>query len=329
MRLLRATSTWILLVALMAATAPGSEEAAGELALKGHDPVRLVAGQEVAGDASRAVVRGRFRYLFASEETRQAFLAEPARYEIQKDGRCAAMPSATGHGDLYAVHEGRIYVFGTERCREEFLAVPASFLKAPLNVAILVFSGVELLDFAGPGEVFSVAGPGFNVYTVAASAEPVVSQGFVTVKPRYAMAESPPPDVLVVPGGGVGSLLDDPAAMRWIRETAATAEVVMSVCNGALVLAEAGLLDGLEATTHHGAIAALRNAAPTATVHADRRFVDNGKIVTAAGVSAGIDAALHLVSRLTDPRQAGHVARYMEYPWEADGEAGGRIAASQ
>lgn len=327
--------TGILLVALAWGAAAQDPEPAAELALTGSDPVLLVQGEEVAGEESLAVDRGRFRYLFAKEATRKAFLAEPERYEIQMDGRCAAMPSATGDPELFAVHEGKIYIFGTPSCREDFLASPATYTTPGLrrNVAVLVYDGVELLDFAGPGEVFSAAGrhhgPGVEVFTVGPSARPVVSQGFVTVTPRYAMAESPPPDVLIVPGGGVRSLLGDPAAMTWIRRVAAEAEVVMSVCNGAIVLAEAGLLDGLEATTHHGSLAALRKAAPKATVHADRRFVDNGRIVTAAGVSAGIDAALHVVSRLFGPEQAEGVARYMEYPWQPSGETEKRLAASQ
>lgn len=104
--------------------------------------------------------------------------------------------------------------------------------------------------------------------------------------------------------------------MAWLRKAAAQAEVVMSVCNGALVLADAGLLEGLEATTHHGSIETLKRMAPRTTVHADRRFVDNGKIVTAAGVSAGIDASLHVVSRLLGGEAAQRTARYMEYAWE-------------
>lgn len=185
------------------------------------------------------------------------------------------------------------------------------------KVAIVVFEGVELLDFAGPGEVFAAAGHGgsFEVFTVGASRESVTSQGFVEITPRFAMAEAPRPDLLVVPGGGVGSLLRDPAAMAWIRETAGKAEVVLSVCNGALVLAEAGLLEGLSATTHAGSIEALRRRAPRTRVVEGERFVDNGRVVTAAGVSAGIDGALHLVARLVGEETARDTARYMEYAW--------------
>lgn len=193
--------------------------------------------------------------------------------------------------------------------------------KARRNVAIVLFDGVELLDFAGPGEVFSAAGGrgAFDVFTVGGSAGTVRSQGFVTIRPEYTIADSPRPDILVLPGGGVGSVIDDAALMAWIKKTSREAELVLSVCNGALVLAKAGLLDGLEATTHHGSIASLRGLAPKTRVQENRRFVDNGKIVTAGGVSAGIDAALHVVERLLGPESARTTARYMEYRWDPSG----------
>lgn len=181
-------------------------------------------------------------------------------------------------------------------------------------MAILVYDGVELLDFAGPGEVFAAAGR-FDVFTVGPTASPVTSQGFVAVQPRYSVANAPRPDILIVPGGAAGTVIDDATTMRWIQSTAARAEQVLSVCNGAMILAHAGLLDGLEATTHHGSIAALRQHAPKTTVHDDRRFVDNGKVVTAAGVSAGIDMSLHVVAKLLGPSAAASTARYMEYAW--------------
>jgi len=190
--------------------------------------------------------------------------------------------------------------------------------KARRNVAIVLFEGVELLDFAGPGEVFSAAGSrgAFNVFTVGGSAGTVTSQGFVTIRPEYTIANSPRPDILVLPGGGVGSVIGDPALMAWIKKTSRESELVLSVCNGALILGKAGLLDGLQATTHHGSIASLRELSPTTTVHENRRFVDNGKVVTAGGVSAGIDAALHVVERLLGQEAAQKAARYMEYRWE-------------
>ena len=180
------------------------------------------------------------------------------------------------------------------------------------SVAILVYEGVELLDFSGPGEVFAAAHQ-FRPFTLAATRDPVTSQGFVEVTPQYGIDDAPHVDIVVVPGGSIGAVLDDPALMEWLRETAATADHVMSVCNGALVLAEAGLLNGLEATTHHSSLAALRAHEAGVTVRDDRRWVDTGKIITCAGVSAGIDGSLHLVARLDGNAQADAVARYMEY----------------
>jgi transcriptional regulator GlxA family with amidase domain len=186
------------------------------------------------------------------------------------------------------------------------------------NVAVFVHEGVELLDFAGPGEVFAAAGRGaFNVYTVAAAEGEIVSQRFLTIKPRYTFANCPKPDIIVLPGGNTRVPLADERVIQWIQKTSPEAEVVMSVCTGAFLLAKAGLLDGKEATTHWGSIEALRRAAPKTTVHADRRVVDNGKVVTCAGVSAGIDGALHVVERLLGQTTAKETARYMEYRWEA------------
>jgi transcriptional regulator GlxA family with amidase domain len=197
---------------------------------------------------------------------------------------------------------------------------PAKDPKGRLNVAIFIHDGVELLDFAGPGEVFAAAGGGtaFRVYTVATSRDPITSQGFLKVTPEFTLIDCPKPDVVVLPGGATGVPLRDPKVIDWVKVTAADADVVLSVCTGAFLLAKAGLLNGKEATTHWGSIDRLRAAAPKATIHADRRVVDNGKVVTAAGVSAGIDASLHVVGRLLGAPAAKETARYMEYRWEPD-----------
>jgi transcriptional regulator GlxA family with amidase domain len=181
------------------------------------------------------------------------------------------------------------------------------------NVAIVLYPGVELLDFAGPGEVFSAAG--WNVFTVAATHEPIVSQGFVTITPEHSIADSPKPDILVIPGGHAASVYDDAKMMAWVKARAGAAELTMSVCNGALVLAHAGLLDGLRATSHYSAIPALKKF-PRITVVPEARFVDNGRIITTQGVSAGIDGALHVVERLLGAEAARDDARYMMYRWE-------------
>jgi transcriptional regulator GlxA family with amidase domain len=191
------------------------------------------------------------------------------------------------------------------------------------RVAIVLYNGAEVLDFAGPTEVFEAASnigsfrgqAAFAPYTVAASRIPVTSQRVLKIVPEHTFADAPPPDILVIPGGDTSSLERDPAFVPWFREASKKAQVTLTVCTGAFVPARLGLLDGLEVTTWYGAIPALRAAAPKAVVQDGRRFVDNGSIVTTAGVSAGIDGALHTVARLLGRGVADRTARYMEYHW--------------
>jgi putative intracellular protease/amidase len=193
-------------------------------------------------------------------------------------------------------------------------------------VAIVVFEGVELLDFAGPGEVFAAAdgGDAFRVYTVASTHAPLLSQGFVKITPDHSIDDAPTPDIVVVPGGNVGSLIEDAKAMQWLKKVSGTDTLTMSVCNGAIVLATNGLLDGMKATTHWSAVARLRQFSKT-TVVPNARFTDNGRVVTTAGVSAGIDGAMHVVQRLLGEDIAWSTARYMMYSWEP--ELSARLAA--
>lgn len=188
-------------------------------------------------------------------------------------------------------------------------------------VAIPLFDDVEVLDFCGPFEVFSVASrftdpPAFSVLLVAEKDGPVLTRGGMSVNAHHRLADCPRPDILLVPGGqGTRREMHNPALVGWVGRAAAGAELLLSVCTGALVLATAGLLDGLEATTHHGAIDLLRQTAPKTTVHTDRRFVDNGRVVCSAGIAAGIDMSLHVVGRLLGRKVAGKTAGQMEYPW--------------
>lgn len=191
------------------------------------------------------------------------------------------------------------------------------------NVAIVVHEGVELLDFAGPFEVFQASGspPAFNVYTVAPGSDSINSLG-LTVAPKYPMSACPKPDIIVVPGGATGRLTQNAEAMAWLKESAGSCEIVMSVCTGAFALQKVGLLDGLkEVTTHWGSVDALAKQMPDCRVRNDVRFVDNGKIITTAGISAGIDGALHVVERLLGAEDAWRTARYMQYEWEPSAEA--------
>jgi transcriptional regulator GlxA family with amidase domain len=185
------------------------------------------------------------------------------------------------------------------------------------TVAILIFEGVELLDFAGPAEVFIVSeeGRAFRVITVSENPEPVRTMGGVTVKPDFSFKNAPRADILVLPGGDVRNV--GAAGIDWIRSAAKDADIVMSVCMGAFLLARAGLLDGIEATTHHWGIKSLKQAAPKCTVVTGKRYVDCGKVITTAGVTAGIDGALHVVERFLGEKAARWAAsEWMEHPSE-------------
>jgi transcriptional regulator GlxA family with amidase domain len=195
-------------------------------------------------------------------------------------------------------------------------------MPATRNFAVLIFEDVEVLDFCGPFEVFTVANrftdpSAFHVFTLAEGAGPVLTRGGLSVNPHHRLPDCPWPDLLLVPGGqGTRREMDNAVLTDWIKARSQEAELVLSVCTGALLLAKAGLLDGLEATTHHGAIDLLREVAPQTTVHADRRFVDNGRVVCSAGIAAGIDMSLHVVAGLLDSDVAEKTARQMEYPWQ-------------
>ncbi len=194
-----------------------------------------------------------------------------------------------------------------------------------LNVAIFLFNEVEVLDFAGPFEVFAVTDDLaehtlFNTYTVAELPGTVRARNGLRVVPDHAFESAPKPDILVIPGGfGTRPLLNRPVVLEWLRQQSRQAQYTVSVCTGALLLAKAGLLDGLQITTHHLRLDLLRELAPAATVHADRRFLDNGNILTSAGISAGIDVSLHLVARLYGKETAEKTATHMEYCWSNDG----------
>ncbi len=325
-RRLSVTVPVICLAAIAARYAPGRSARADEeptqapVALKGLDPVLLVAGKEEKGKDEFAATRDGFRYRFVSAANQATFEKDPQRYGIQFHGQCARMKEARALPDLFLVHKGKIYGFGTEDCLQAFRENPEQFTKeekaarGKLSAVILVFNGMELLDFAGPAEVLGAAG--FQVDAVAATREPVRSMGLVTVTPRYTFEDCPRADVIVVPGGSAGAVARDKRVTDWLARASKDSDVTLSVCTGAFVLAKAGLLDGKEATTHWGAVGRLGKEFPQITVRKDRRVVDTGKVVTSAGVSAGIDGALHVVERLLGRPKATSTARYMEYNWQ-------------
>ena len=198
------------------------------------------------------------------------------------------------------------------------------------TVGILIFDDVEVLDFCGPFEVFSVTrhvgvpttdetNKPFQVFLIAERPELVKARGNLLVQPHYTIDDHPPIDVLVVPGGqGTRREVSNRRLIDWIAEVAANATLRTSVCTGSFLLAEAGLLDGRRATTHWASIDRKRATYPAITVLDGHRFVDEGNVLTSAGISAGIDLSLHVVERLLGREVAEQTARTMEYDWYRD-----------
>jgi transcriptional regulator GlxA family with amidase domain len=191
----------------------------------------------------------------------------------------------------------------------------------PVPITILGYDDVEVLDLAGPYEVFTtairVAGlPVFEVTTLGTRPEIRARGGLRFVMDRTLADPGPQPDIVLVPGGVTAGVEDDADVMRWLRRVAPGARVVASVCTGAFVLGRAGLLTPGQVTTHWEDIPELTVRHPELDVVGDVRFVDRGSLITSAGISAGIDMALHLVRRLTSPEVARATARQMDYTWD-------------
>jgi len=197
-----------------------------------------------------------------------------------------------------------------------------------IAVAILVFDGVEVLDFCGPFEVFSTARGGgtsrgtapalFQVSTVAEQDRIITATGGLEVRPSVTIDTCPPVEVLIVSGGqGTRREVGNTRLVDWLARRAATTPTIASVCTGAFLLAQSGLLDGKSATTHWASLDRLRQTYPRVRVVTDERVVDEGRVVTAAGISAGIDMTLLLVERYFGPDVAADTARWMEYELRA------------
>lgn len=188
------------------------------------------------------------------------------------------------------------------------------------NVGILIFEDVEVLDFCGPYEAFTAARTDderyFNTFTVAESLDPVKARAGLRTLPDYTLDNAPSIDILVVPGGqGTRREVDNPRLIEWIQTVANRAELTTSVCTGSFLLGQAGILDNGRATTHWRSIDRMRDTFPAVEVVSDVRWVDAGNVVTAAGVSAGIDMSLHVIERLSGVEVAALSARRMEYDY--------------
>jgi putative intracellular protease/amidase len=208
--------------------------------------------------------------------------------------------------ELYAAFKGH-----ADSTRQSPDTTHAQHTRTQKKVAILIFQGAEIIDFAGPWEVFAQAR--MNVYTVA-SKDTIINAMGMRILPDYTFANAPKPDILLVPGGA--GEYGNKETIEWIIKTAQESETVLSVCDGAFFLGNAGLLDGHEATTFFSLIPALQRLAPNAKVVSHKRYVDNGKIVTSAGLSSGIDATFHVVSKYLGLGRTQEIATHLEYNWD-------------
>ncbi|MGV3659510.1 MAG: DJ-1/PfpI family protein [Prosthecobacter sp.] len=194
------------------------------------------------------------------------------------------------------------------------------------RIGIYLFDDAEVLDFAGPFEVFSTAsrmagrlqpgaGAPFVVCTMGESGSPITARGGLRVEAQFSISSHPALDVLIIPGGVVTREQEKPAVIAWIAEQAAKVELTASICTGAFLLGKAGLLHGRQATTHWEDMADLRTLLPGTDVVEGLRWVDEGRVITSAGISAAIDVSLHLVERLAGKELALRTARQMDYEW--------------
>jgi transcriptional regulator GlxA family with amidase domain len=193
-------------------------------------------------------------------------------------------------------------------------------------VGILVFNNIEVLDFCGPFEVLSVArldeskrletlSP-FDVKLISMTKEVVFTKGNMKVIPDFDFDTCPRLDILIVPGGmGTRKLMYDENVLDFIQQKAKEVELLTSVCTGSLILANAKLLEGINATTHWKSLERLENEFKNVKVCKDKHFVEDGNIITSAGISAGIDMALHIVKRYCGEEVAFATAKQMEYPY--------------
>jgi transcriptional regulator GlxA family with amidase domain len=195
------------------------------------------------------------------------------------------------------------------------------------RVGILVFEQVEVLDFCGPFEVFATTRldvnraepPPYEVLLIAERREIVAASGGLKVMPDHTLEDCPPLDVLIVPGGwGTRREIGNKRLVAWIAETARGVETLASVCTGSLLLGAAGLLDGRRATTHWNALGLLESMFPDVTVVQDEHVVEDGDVLTSAGISAGIDLSLRVVARHHGEAIGRATARHMEYPYPID-----------
>ncbi|MDH5355444.1 MAG: DJ-1/PfpI family protein [Gammaproteobacteria bacterium] len=190
-----------------------------------------------------------------------------------------------------------------------------------MNVGIYIYDKAEVLDFSGPFEVFSTASrvsgspETFNVFLVSETGNTVSARGGFNVNPNYGFLDHPSIDLLIIVGGVHTEEMRKPGVLSWIGKESRKAQIVASVCTGAFLLAEAGVLSNQKVTTHWEDIPGLREGYPQLNVLDNQRWVDEGNIITSGGISAGIDMSLHLVSKIKNKDLAEKTAKQMEFDW--------------
>jgi transcriptional regulator GlxA family with amidase domain len=187
------------------------------------------------------------------------------------------------------------------------------------RLGVVVFEGFELLDAMGPLEMFGNVGPQLEIVLVAEKAGPVASAQKVKTVADYSFEDCPDLDIVLVPGGfGYTNMVNNEKAMKWLKDRAAKAELVTSVCNGSQILAAGGILDGAKATTNKAYYKMITGMAKDVDWVHEARWVDDGRIITSSGVSAGIDMSLHVIQRLFGEETAMNIAKMTEYEWHRD-----------
>lgn len=214
---------------------------------------------------------------------------------------------------LYILTVGFVAMGYSQLNHQRNLEYPAT----RMNVAILIYDNVELLDFAGPLEVFSLAYRDTvklcNVYTVGLNTELIKSQKILQIKPQYTLDNCPIPDIIVLPGGDTRLIRKSEKLITWLKENIDSIDIALSVCTGVSILGEAGLLENQTATTHKYSIERMSAEYINTKFLANKRFIDNGKIITTAGISAGIDGSLYVVQKLFGKDVTDAIVDWMEY----------------
>ncbi|MFA0809925.1 DJ-1/PfpI family protein [Microbulbifer epialgicus] len=192
-----------------------------------------------------------------------------------------------------------------------------SISKDAFHIGILLYDDAQTIDYAGPYEVFGQAN--YRLTTISENGETITSAMGLQVVPDTSFDQESQFDAVIIPGGGINKAMENPKILRWIKEQSEQVQYVLTVCNGAFILANTGLLDGKKATTIRGAFNSFESSFPDIELVKDKKFVDNGQLITTAGLSSGIDGALYLVSKVDTMEKAKSVAAKIEYQWRPQG----------